>query len=110
MRKRLTLTFELSGLFAPTFLLGALIGRTYYILVQYIHDEAYGLSQNFTSPIYEGGEYAVIGAAALTGGITRAISTAIIAVELTGQGALTLPQSTAVVIAYFTANRLAPSV
>ena len=51
-----------------------------------------------------------MGAAALTGGITRAISTAIIAVELTGQGSLTLPLSLTVIVAYFTANRLGPSV
>lgn len=35
---------------------------------------------------------------------------AIIAVELTGQASLTLPVSLTVIVAYFTANRIAPSV
>lgn len=114
-----------AGLFAPTFLVGALVGRTFYILVEYLGNlaQAPALIANYTtaaaasmsasgilSSKYGGGEYAVIGAAALTSGVTRAISTAIIAVELTGQGALTLPMSLSVIVAYFTANRIAPTV
>ena len=40
------------GLFAPTFLVGALVGRTYYILVEYIDDQTVDssvLGDNFTT-------------------------------------------------------------
>lgn len=74
------------GLFAPTFLVGALVGRVYYIFVDYLTTSIVPINGTNATTIlptvslpwtanYQGGEYAVIGAAALTGGITRAVST-----------------------------------
>lgn len=47
----------------------------------------------------------VIGAAAFSSGVTRAVSTAVIVFELSGQSHLVLPISVALLIAYFVANR-----
>ena len=50
----------------------------------------------------------VLGAASMTGGTFRAISTAVIVLELTGDLTLQLPVAVSVVAAYFIANRLSP--
>lgn len=47
----------------------------------------------------------VIGAAAFSSGVTRAVSTAVIVFELSGQSHLRLPISVALLLAYFVANR-----
>ena len=44
----------------------------------------------------------------MTGGTFRAISTAVIVLELTGDLTLQLPVAVSVVAAYFIANRLSP--
>ena len=56
---------------------------------------------------HEPGVFAVVGAAAFAGGATRAISTAVIVAEITGQAHLLLPISIGVIAAYFAANRIA---
>ena len=56
------------------------------------------------------GEFAVVGAAAFAAGATRAISTAAIVIEVTGQYHMLLPVSIGVLAAYFVANRFAKPV
>ena len=49
-------------------------------------------------------EFALIGSAAFAGGVTRAVSTAVIVFELSGQNHLRLPLGVALMISYFIAN------
>ena len=88
-----------AGLFTPVFLLGALGGRLY-------GEAAHAAG----SPTFTAGEFAVAGAAALAGASTRAISTAVIVMELTGQLHMQMPVAVSVLTAYFVANRIAPPV
>eukprot|EP00602_Paraphysomonas_sp_CaronLab_P004192 CAMPEP_0185026590 /NCGR_PEP_ID=MMETSP1103-20130426/10944_1 /TAXON_ID=36769 /ORGANISM="Paraphysomonas bandaiensis, Strain Caron Lab Isolate" /LENGTH=734 /DNA_ID=CAMNT_0027560225 /DNA_START=58 /DNA_END=2263 /DNA_ORIENTATION=- len=89
------------GLFAPVFLLGGVLGR---IVGQVMSDY----------PEWSGDiparEFALIGAAAFSTGVTRAISTAVIVYELSGQPHLHLPLSVAILAAYFTSNRFSKNV
>ena len=73
-----------AGLFIPVLLIGALTGRFAAGVV--CSDCLYIFG-------YEPGVYAVVGAAAFAGGTTRAISTAVIVTEVTGQPHLLLPIS-----------------
>lgn len=86
------------GLFTPTFATGGAIGRLFGELIAQIP----ALSSRCTFAPWE---FAVIGAAAFASGVTRAISTAIIVFELSGQYHLHLPMSVAILCAYFIANR-----
>ena len=54
--------------------------------------------------------YAVIGAAAFSTGVTRAISTALIAYELIGEPKLRVPLSIAIICSYFIGNRFTKNV
>ena len=85
MRGRGCVRFCCAGIFSPTLMLGALVGRLFWILVEYIDAsnpvvvDVYGnattVDASETTVRYLGGEYAVIGAAALAGSVTRAVST-----------------------------------
>ncbi len=55
-------------------------------------------------------EYSILGAAGLATGVTRAISTAVIVYELTGQPHLRLPLGIVVMTAYFVGNRFSKMV
>ena len=69
------------GLYTPVFLMGAAGGRIVGELVALFFEDGY---------IIPGG-YAVVGAAAMSAGVTRTISTAVIVFELTGQLEFLLP-------------------
>mmetsp|Transcript_22830 Transcript_22830/g.57962 ORF Transcript_22830/g.57962 Transcript_22830/m.57962 type:complete len:662 (+) Transcript_22830:40-2025(+) len=64
------------GLFIPTFISGAFIGRAWSELLNV-----------YTGLDAKPGAYALVGAAALTGSITGTISTSVVALELTGLSA-----------------------
>lgn len=91
------------GLFTPTFVTGGAIGRLFGETVHYFQP-----TTRFTS--LEPWEFAVIGAAAFSSGVTRAVSTAVIVFELSGQNNLRLPISVALLLAYFVANRFTKNV
>jgi chloride channel 2 len=63
------------GLYTPVFMMGAVGGRLVGELVALCFPDGY---------ITPGG-YAVVGAAAMSAGVTRTLSTAVIVFELTGQ-------------------------
>ena len=87
------------GLFTPTFVTGGAIGRIFGEALDTLGVQVKGVST------FAPWEYAVIGAAAFSSGVTRAISTAVIVFELSGQNHLRLPMSVAILAAYFTGNR-----
>lgn len=55
-------------------------------------------------------EFALIGSAAFSAGVTRAVSTAVIVFELSGENHLRLPLGVALMISYFIANRFTKGV
>ena len=84
----LSVTLPLAaGLFIPVFVMGAGVGRFFGEIVKIWHPAALA------------GGYAVVGAAALSAGTTRAVSTSIIVIELTGQVQHILPVLLCVLIA-----------
>ena len=89
-----------AGTFTPVFTTGAGLGR--------LLGEA--LSKGWPSLGVHPAGYAIVGAAALTCGVTRSISTAIIALELTGQTHHLVPVFLAVTLAYAMGNVLSPSI
>eukprot|EP00624_Nannochloropsis_granulata_P007809 evm.model.NODE_9626_length_8490_cov_36.178444.2 len=91
------------GLFTPTFVTGGAIGRLFGESVHHFYP-----TNRITS--LEPWEFAVIGAAAFSSGVTRAVSTAVIVFELSGQNHLRLPISVALLLAYFVANRFTKNV
>ncbi|EER08800.1 chloride channel, putative, partial [Perkinsus marinus ATCC 50983] len=62
-----------TGLFLPVFTIGAVWGRLYGLLVHELLAQSYAFAP-----------YALVGAICLTAGVTRTISVAVIAFELTG--------------------------
>ena len=79
------------GVFAPVFTLGAVIGRwTGELLSQTIKNDYL---------LCDPRVYAVVGAAAMTGGVTQTISPAVIALEITGELNLSVPVLLAVICA-----------
>ena len=52
----------------------------------------------------------MIGAAAFSTGVTRAVSTAVIVYELSGQPNIRIPLAVAILAAYFTGNRFTKNV
>ena len=92
------------GLFTPVFLTGAAIGRV-------AGEVATALAQQrLATTRFEPWEFAVVGAAAFSTGVTRATSVAIIVFELSDEGHLRLPVALAVVLAYFVGQRFSPNV
>ncbi|XP_031617076.1 chloride channel protein 2 isoform X2 [Contarinia nasturtii] len=97
-----------SGMFIPVFKIGAAFGR---IVGEALHlyfplGIRYG---GHISQIIPGG-YAVVGAAAFSGGVTHTASVGIIAFEMTGQITHLVPVMIAVLIANATAALLQPSI
>jgi chloride channel 2 len=86
------------GLFTPVFLMGAALGR----LVGEI-------AALFSPGVVRGG-YAVVGAAAFSGSVTRSLATSMILFELTGQLHHMLPVMLAVLVACAIANVFTESV
>ncbi|KAH7724780.1 Protein CLH-4 a [Aphelenchoides avenae] len=96
-----------SGIFGPTFTLGAAIGRIVGELIAAWYPE--GLRGPDDLQIYPG-VYAVVGAAAFCGGVTHTVSVAVIIFELTGQLLYILPVMIAVLIANAVCSYLQPSI
>ncbi|XP_069774261.1 LOW QUALITY PROTEIN: chloride channel protein-like [Narcine bancroftii] len=95
------------GAFVPVFNLGAVMGRAVGELMALLFPD--GLVSNGNLYHILPGEYAVIGAAAMTGAVTHAVSTAVICFELTGQISHILPMMVAVILANIVAQGLQPS-
>ncbi|KAF4676988.1 Chloride Channel [Perkinsus chesapeaki] len=84
-----------AGLFLPVFTIGAVAGRLYGLLVHELLADTY----DFAPPAM----YALVGAVCLTSGVTRTISVAVIAFELTGH----IHQMTVIVISTVVAYAVA---
>lgn len=82
-----------AGVFIPCFLVGSGLGRLYGELVRFV----------FGHNIVPGG-YAVVGAAAFTAGVTRALSVAVVIFEVTGQLKHMVPTLAAVLFSVIVAN------
>lgn len=82
-----------AGVFIPCFLLGSGLGRLYGELLRVL----------FGHTIVPGG-YAVVGAAAFTAGVTRALSVAVVIFEVTGQLKHMVPTLAAVLLSVIVAN------
>ncbi|MES1909231.1 MAG: hypothetical protein MHM6MM_002005 [Cercozoa sp. M6MM] len=92
-----------TGVFSPVFATGAVFGRLWAEL-----SVAMGIMS--ASSHVQLGSYAVVGAAALTAGVTRTLSTALIVFELTGQLHHVLPVLLSVLLAYAVASAFSVSV
>ena len=101
------------GLFTPVFLTGSVIGRiigeivcTWTGFSNFVPSDyslLAGINIQYTVNI-------VIPAAAFSTGVTRAISTAVIVYELSGESHLRLPLSVVILSAYFVGNRFSKNV
>ncbi|KAI6191212.1 Chloride channel protein 2 [Aphelenchoides bicaudatus] len=95
------------GMFMPTFVVGAAFGRLFGEFISTLFPE--GIPGGTDHPIFPG-IYAVVGAAALTGAITKSVSVAVICCELTGQLVFLIPLMLAVIIANAVCSNLQPSI
>ncbi|XP_076451979.1 chloride channel protein 2-like isoform X2 [Babylonia areolata] len=96
-----------AGVFVPVFTIGAAFGRLVGESMATWFPEGIP-SGEVMRKIVPGG-YAVVGAASLSGSVTRTISTSVIVFELTGQISHVLPAVIAVLIANAIGNLLQPS-
>ncbi|XP_075258339.1 chloride channel protein ClC-Kb-like [Convolutriloba macropyga] len=92
-----------NGIFVPSFLMGAAFGR---MVGEFFH---YWFPQGIGGVDIRPGCYALVGSAAMSGSVTRTISTSVIVFELTGQIAHSLPVLIAVILANMVAQCLQPS-
>jgi len=83
------------GVFIPSFLLGAGMGRLYGELMKHL-----------LGPSIVPGLYAVVGAASFTAGVTRALSCSVLIFEVTGQISHMMPILVAVLLAVIVANSI----
>ncbi|XP_064610783.1 chloride channel protein 2-like isoform X2 [Liolophura sinensis] len=97
-----------AGIFVPVFTVGAAFGRLVGESMAAWFPVGIRSSSGAVHKIMPGG-YAVVGAAALSGSVTRTISTSVIVFELTGQISHVLPAVIAVLIANGIAHQLQPS-
>eukprot|EP00752_Nemacystus_decipiens_P008716 g7778.t1 len=88
------------GLFSPVFVIGGLMGRIFGEIADWMDRRMDSVTINF-----QPWEFALIGSAAFSAGVTRAVSTAVIVFELSGENHLRLPLGVALMISYFIANR-----
>lgn len=88
-----------SGVLTPVFAMGAVAGRLYGETLDTL------LPYDITP-----GTYAIVGAAALSSGVTHTLSIAVMVFELTGQLEHILPVLVAVLIAYSLSNGLCQSI
>jgi chloride channel 2 len=84
------------GLFSPVFLLGGAFGRLFGEVAHYLAAEYDLFDLNF-----QPWEFALIGAAAFSGGVTRTVSTAAIVYELSGESHLRIPLGAALLVSYY---------
>nr|CCA24415.1 Chloride Channel (ClC) Family putative [Albugo laibachii Nc14] len=90
-----------AGLFTPTFVIGGIFGRLVGEAIT-----AFDLLETEYEPF----EYAIIGAGAFSSGVTHAISTAVIIMEISHTDSLNLPISLAILAAYFTSKQFTENV
>ncbi len=83
------------GLFSPVFLLGASVGRLFGEALNSL-ETWNGLEFSF-DPY----QFAIVGAAAFSGSVTRTISPAVIVYELSGEPELRVPMGIVLLVAYF---------
>ena len=98
------------GLFTPVFLIGGTTGRIVGEVLRLM--DAHVLQKRGVEGFItlQPWEFALIGAAAFSSGVTRAISTALIILELSGEHHLRVPCGIAVLVAYFIGNRFTKNV
>ncbi|KAA0701657.1 Chloride channel protein 2 [Triplophysa tibetana] len=97
-----------AGSFVPVFVIGAAFGRLVGEGMATLFPDGFE-TEHGVHPIIPGA-YAVVGAAALTAGITHTISTAVIMIELTGQIRYGLPILIAVILSNIISQSLQPSI
>ncbi|KAI9909568.1 hypothetical protein PsorP6_014823 [Peronosclerospora sorghi] len=90
-----------AGLFTPTFVIGGIFGRLVGEAIR---------AFDVMSTSYDPFEFAIIGAGAFSSGVTHAVSTAAIIMEISHSDGLNLPVSIAILAAYFTAKRFTENV
>ena len=88
-----------TGIFIPLFFTGALLGRLYGIF-----------SAEFLGYTSHIGRYSVVGASALTSGVTHTLAMAIIGLELTRDMSLLFPMLTGVVTSYYVSKAFTVSI
>ncbi|KRY13426.1 Chloride channel protein, partial [Trichinella patagoniensis] len=93
-----------SGTFIPIFVTGAGFGRLFGEIIPMMFPN--GLPTINDVPNITPGGYAVIGAAAFSGSVTRAISTSVVVIEMTGQTTYFLPTIIAVLVSNAVCSRL----
>ncbi|CAN0510326.1 unnamed protein product, partial [Ectocarpus sp. 12 AP-2014] len=93
------------GLFSPIFVIGGLMGRIFGEIANWLDHCVDSVNIKF-----QPWEFALIGSAAFSAGVTRAVSTAVIVFELSGENHLRLPLGVALMISYFIANRFTKGV
>lgn len=98
------------GLIVPSFKIGAGLGRFYGEGMAYMFPEGINPYGNRTDYPLIAGAYAVAGSAAFAGGTTGALSSAVIAFEMTGQLTHLLPIIVAVLVSNLVAQYLGPSI
>ncbi|XP_052225774.1 chloride channel protein-like isoform X1 [Dreissena polymorpha] len=96
-----------AGVFVPVFTIGAAFGRLVGECMAAWFPN--GVKTGDTIQKIIPGGYAVVGAAALSGSVTRTISTAVIVFEVTGQISHVLPAVIAVLLSNAVANFFQPS-
>ena len=85
-----------AGVFGPVFIIGAALGR--------FVGETLGMLFPAIASAHVAGGFAVVGAAAVSGAVTRTVSTSVIVFELTTQLSHMLPVLVAVLLAYAVAQ------
>ena len=103
------------GVFKPTFTTGAAVGRALGELLhsltahlaESLNDSGETAVEDSNTPFtrFLPWEFAVIGAAAFAAGVTRALSSAVIFLELAGENHLKAPLLIATLVAHFIGNR-----
>ncbi|CAJ0963329.1 unnamed protein product, partial [Mesorhabditis belari] len=96
-----------SGVFVPSFVVGAAMGRLMGEVVSLMWPEGI---RGISNPQIFPGLYAVIGAAAYTGAVTHSLSIAVIVCETTGQLSALLPVLIALMIANALCSFIQPSI
>lgn len=91
------------GLFTPVFMTGSVLGRI-------IGETISGWRVFIEFANYSPSDYSILAAAAFSTGVTRAISTAVIVYELSGEPHLRLPLSIVILTAYFVGNRFSKNI
>ena len=93
-----------TGVFTPTFVLGAAFGRLYGLILKQIFGKL------ISGTLINEATYSIIGAACVTSSVTRTLSVAMIVFELNGELTYMIPMLLAVLLSYSISNSLAMSI